>query len=133
MREKLVWKQDYSVHVPALDAQHKTLMMINKLSEEECDHALVSWAFEELAVYVKEHFSEEEKRLEKAGYADLAAHKKEHRAFEQWLSAVRQTYAIGVTTPVLLSESVHAFLRDWLVNHILGSDMRYRDLLAEDV
>jgi hemerythrin len=30
----------------------------------------------------------------------------------------------------MLSESVNAFLRDWLVRHILGSDMAYRDTLT---
>ncbi len=131
MTAKLVWKSEYSVGVAELDNQHKQLMsIINKLSTDKCDSAMMIWVFEELEAYTKEHFVAEEKMLKKAGYPELYEHKKEHRAFEQWLSAVRQTYSVGVTSPTLLSESINAFLRDWLVNHILSSDMAYKEQLA---
>lgn len=131
MREPLEWKDEYSVGVPELDRQHRRLIgLINRLSEESVDGVLMGWVFEALETYVKEHFSAEEAMLEAADYADLAEHRRRHRAFEQWLSAVRQTYSLGMTSPDLLAVSVNAFLRDWLVTHILSADMAYRDVLG---
>ena len=122
----LEWKPEYSVGDETLDRQHQGLIrLINKLSEETGTTSMVGWVFEELKAYTHEHFTAEEQRLKAAGYPDLAEHKKEHRAFEQWLSAVRQTYAMGASAD-LMAGSINAFLRNWLINHILSSDMAYR-------
>lgn len=131
MPEKLVWKQEYSVGVPLLDQQHQGLIeLINLLSEEKVKAGLMGQVFEELEAYTKDHFSAEEKMLKASDYRALKAHKKEHREFEQWLSAVRQTYSVGVASPTILAETVNAFLRDWLINHILSSDMAYKQTLC---
>jgi hemerythrin-like metal-binding protein len=128
--EPLVWKDSYSVGVPLLDTHHKGLIaLINQLGEASADSARIGWVFGELEAYTKDHFAAEEAMLKRAGYGDLKQHRREHHAFEQWLSAVRQTYATGVASPATLADSVNAFLRDWLVNHILSSDMAYRDVL----
>jgi hemerythrin-like metal-binding protein len=131
MADPLTWKDSYSVGVPLLDSHHKGLIaLINRLSAEDPDSDLMGWIFAELEAYTKDHFAAEEALMKEAGYPDLKRHRREHAAFERWLSAVRQTYAIGVASPSMLSETVNAFLRDWLVNHILSSDMAYRDDLG---
>ncbi len=131
MPEKLIWKEEYSVGVPLLDQQHQGLIeLINLLSDEKAKPGLIGQVFQELEAYTKDHFSAEEKMLKASDYGALKAHKKEHRAFEQWLSAVRQTYSVGVTSPTILAETVNAFLRDWLINHILSSDMAYKETLC---
>ncbi len=131
MDEELKWQDRYSVGIDILDNQHKGLIkLINLLGGKTANTALIAQVFEELEAYTKEHFTAEERLLKETGYDDFKAHRKKHKAFEQWLSAVRQTYGVGVTSPTLLAESVNAFLRDWLVNHILSSDMVYKDHLA---
>ena len=131
MSDQLQWKPEYSVGVERLDNQHKGLIdLINLLSNKKANSALMAQIFDELEAYTKEHFTAEERLLKDSSYGNFKAHRKEHKAFEQWLSAVRQTYSVGVTSPTLLAESVNAFLRDWLVNHILSSDMAYKDHLA---
>lgn len=130
MNDPLVWKDEYSVGVPLLDQQHQGLIeLINLLSSQKADAGLIGRVFDELESYTKEHFTCEEDLLKASGYQDLKAHRQEHKAFEQWLSAVRQTYGIGITSPTLLAQSVNAFLRDWLINHILSSDMAYKNHL----
>ena len=131
MTDTLEWKAAYSVGVPLLDEHHKGLIaLINRLSGEPPNSDLMGWIFAELEAYTKDHFAAEEAMLKRAGYPGLKAHRGEHAAFERWLSAVRQTYAVGVASPGMLSETVNAFLRDWLVRHILGSDMAYKDTLS---
>lgn len=131
MSEQLQWKAEYSVGVEELDRQHQGLIeLINLLAQDKINAGLMGRVFEELEAYTKEHFTTEERLLKTANYGELKAHRKEHKAFEQWLSAVRQTYAVGVTSPTLLAVTVNAFLRDWLVNHILSSDMAYKDHVA---
>lgn len=131
MSDLLQWKPEYSVGVEELDRQHRGLIeLINHVSEDDISTGLMGHVFEELQAYTKEHFTTEERLLKTAAYGDLKAHHKEHKAFEQWLSAVRQTYAMGVTSPTLLAATVNTFLRDWLVHHILSSDMAYKDHIA---
>jgi len=126
--QRLAWTDSYSVGVPLLDSQHKGLIdLINRLTDAPSDGAVTGWIIEELDAYTREHFAAEEALLKRAGYQDLKRHKSEHAAFEHWLSAVRQAYATGVASPDMLSENIAAFLREWLVNHILRSDMAYRD------
>ena len=130
-QDRLEWKPEYSVGIEELDRQHQGLIrLINKLSEERGTASMIGYVFDELRVYTREHFTAEEKRLAEAGYPDLKAHKKEHRAFEEWLSAVRQAYSMGGSAD-LLAESINAFLRNWLINHILSSDMAYRPYVAD--
>lgn len=130
MVEKLFWKNEYSVGVDLLDRQHQGLIaLINRLTDVEDDSAGMNRVFDELKIYVKEHFAAEERMLKNAGYPDLKAHHKEHKNFEQWLSAVHQAYSMGATSPAQMAETINAFLRDWLVNHILSSDMAYKDTL----
>lgn len=132
MTDPIHWKDEYSVGVDVLDRQHKGLIkLINRLTSEDADIGMMAWVFDELEAYTKDHFSEEERLMAEAGYPDLATHRKQHHDFEQWLSAVRQTYSIGAASPSLLAETVNAFLADWLVNHILSSDMAYRSALSE--
>ncbi len=130
MNDLLIWKESYSVGVELLDNQHKGLIaLINRLSSAPIDRVTMGKVFDELKMYVKEHFAAEEQLLEKVNFKDLVAHKKEHKHFEQWLSAVNQTYGMAATSPELISESVNEFLCGWLINHILSSDMSYKDVV----
>lgn len=133
MSEPLQWKDDYSVGVEVLDRQHRGLIqLINRLGSDETTADTITRVFEELEAYTKEHFAHEEALMKAADYGDFKAHRQQHKAFEQWLSAVRQSSSMGVTSPSLLIETIDAFLRDWLVNHILSSDMAYKDALKTD-
>lgn len=123
---KIVWKNEYSVGVAILDKQHQGLVkLINRLSEEIQSGGMISYVFAELDQYVKEHFKLEEEMMRQASYKDFEPHKREHRDFVAWQRAVQQANNIGDTSSQFLAESVGSFLRDWLINHILKSDMAY--------
>ena len=123
--KSLQWDETWSVGDTHLDEQHKGLIgLINKLGSG----APVPSVLGELQIYVDEHFRDEERMLEAAGYPDLAAHKLQHAAFEEWLEASRQATRSGEVVG-LLRDSIGSYLKSWLVNHIMVSDKAYSEYL----
>jgi hemerythrin-like metal-binding protein len=129
--DPIVWKEEYNIGIPQIDKQHRKLVsLINHMSQAEMNGGMVSYVFDDLDLYVKEHFRAEEELLRAFEYPDFEAHKQEHRTFEGWLSAVRQSFNLGGSSAHLIAQSMNAYLRNWLINHILESDMAYRDTLT---
>ncbi len=119
--DTLKWNDSYSVGDAHLDEQHKGLIqLINRLG----GGASVPVVLDELQTYVDEHFRDEERMMEDAGYPDLTAHKLQHAAFEEWLEASRQACRSGEVVG-LLRDSISSYLKTWLINHILVSDKAY--------
>lgn len=128
----LEWKESYSVGVPQLDRQHKMLVdLINRLQTADQDGDVMPEVFDALRTYVREHFRTEEALLERAGYPELAEHRREHQVFVDWLKAVQSAYGLGGAASFLINDSVVAFLKNWLVSHILVSDRAYAETLAQ--
>jgi hemerythrin len=120
------WKPEYSVKVAEIDKQHQKLVaLINELytaMESGRGKQAVSAAIAGLGNYTETHFAYEEKLLAAHGYPALAAQKKEHEAFVVKVKEFKtqaDAGSVGVTL------QVGAFLKDWLTNHILKSDMAY--------
>jgi len=119
------WKPEYSVGDDHLDAQHRGLIdLINMLDDE----SRTAEVLDRLEIYVDEHFRDEEGMLEKADYPDLAAHKKQHEAFEEWLAVSRRAFREPEVAS-MLRENIRAYLKAWLVNHIMVSDKDYSSWL----
>ena len=124
--DSLAWDDSYSVGDARLDEQHKGLIrLINKLGSG----APVPVVLDELQIYVDEHFRDEERMMETAGYPDIVAHKLQHAAFEEWLEASRQACRSGEVVG-LLRESIASYLKTWLVTHIMVSDKAYSGYLT---
>lgn len=120
-----IWRPEYSVGDEHLDGQHRGLIELIDLLENE---SRMGEVLERLEIYVDEHFRDEEGMLEKAGYPDLAAHKQQHKAFEEWLSVSRRAFRESEVS-TMLRESISAYLKSWLVNHIMVSDKDYASWL----
>ncbi|KAF5088120.1 hemerythrin family protein [Methanospirillum sp. J.3.6.1-F.2.7.3] len=120
------WSDDLSVQVTEIDNQHKKLIdIINSLHEamlEKKSKEMLAGILDELAAYTVYHFSTEEKYMTEFNYIGLLSHKKEHDAFvskiESFISAY-QSNKLG------LSMELMSFLRDWVSNHIKGTDKKY--------
>lgn len=125
----LAWKSDWNTGFSSIDAQHKKLLQaINALNRDfdpKADAALVDKLFDALEAYARIHFKEEEVLMLQAGYEGLSAQKEEHQEFMDHITELRK----NLEDPLDFHEVLHrtqAFLLDWLVNHILESDMAYR-------
>ena len=122
----MTWKDEFSVKVSMIDQQHKKLIaLLNDLFDglrEQKGKVVVERILGELVSYTEGHFSTEERLMKTNGYPEFAQHKIEHDALTKKVVDFQREYNAGRTNvPV---ELLH-FLRDWLSNHILGTDKRY--------
>ena len=137
MIESTVWRDSYSVGHPLLDAQHRRLLGLCERLTELDEQSEVRPAAErasaihgilhELADYSRVHFAAEEKMLAECGYPGLAEQQAEHGEYqEKLLDFLLRAMDSEVATGELI-----AFLAQWWVDHILVSDMPYKDYLPK--
>jgi len=124
------WDQKLSVGIAQIDMQHKKLVgMINDMyqamSQGKGNEALAS-VLKDLIAYTRTHFAAEEKLMQTHGYPDFAAHKTQH---DQLTKQVMDLQADFNAQKVAISTKTAAFLKDWLVNHIMGTDKKYAPYL----
>ncbi len=122
----LNWSDDLSVKVNGLDNQHKKLVdLINDLHnamKEGKGKEKLGAILNELISYTKYHFSAEEKLMQDKNYPGYRQHKDEHDALTKKVIEFSDQFAAG---SVFLSNEVLVFLKDWLVDHIKGTDKKY--------
>lgn len=120
------WRSEYSVGHAEIDQQHRKLVdIINSLHDsmklggkpEDLKRIL-----NDLVNYTRFHFSHEEKLMERAGYADLANHKRVHRSMVEQVENFRREVESSRTG---FSIKLMGFLKNWLTDHILGTDQKY--------
>lgn len=121
------WNDRMSVGVSVLDADHKKLVsMVNDLYDAiqaGKGKEKVGPVLDGLIDYTKAHFAREEQYFAQTGYPDSPAHKKEHTELTRQVADVQSKYKAGATST--LSLEVMNFLKNWLINHIQGSDKKY--------
>ncbi len=126
------WSDEYSVNVSGFDTQHKKLVdLINELHsamKEGKSKEVLGKIIGELISYTKFHFSAEETLMVQAKYPGLAKHKEEHEAFTKKVLEFEEKFQRG---SVVLSQEIILFLKDWLINHIQGTDKKYSPFLAK--
>lgn len=125
-----VWSDRYSVNINEIDNQHKKLVdLLNSLHDSMKagrGNEVLGKTLTELIQYVGTHFATEEKLFRTYGYPEYSAHKAEHDKLTQKAIELQKNFQQGA--PVLTVE-VLGFLKDWLQNHILGTDKKYSQFL----
>ncbi len=127
----LEWTSALSVGVPEFDNQHRGLFdLINRLYEAMQageSRAIIADVFDKLIAYTVSHFNAEETAFEQYGYPDAPEHVRAHRELVAQATELRTEFAAGRS---MIAMDVADFLRDWVVNHIQGTDRRYTDFFA---
>lgn len=125
---RFVWKPEYAVGVPEIDRHHQDLFaLVDRIERTGLGERDLVGLIARLDEDMAKHFREEEAHMREIGYPDLARHAREHRGFLEWLDSVKRTYARSGEAPFALAEQVNAYMEQWFVNHILRSDMAYRE------
>ncbi len=125
------WRPEYSVGVDRMDRQHMYLIsLIQKITEaaETYDAKAIVETILDMKDYAEIHFADEEAIMERRGYPGLAKHKQVHEWF------FRQTEAFLddlEAAPLAVTVEVVAFLKEWLVNHILKTDGDYAEYFTQ--
>lgn len=123
----LEWSEKLVLGIPSIDAQHKQLVeMMNELYagfEAGKGREVVGPILDRLINYTATHFKHEEDFFDQTGYAETKHHKKEHENLVKRVLEVQAQFKANKES--ILTQDLMAFLRNWLVDHILGSDKRY--------
>jgi len=130
--EQITWAPSFSVGNEKLDEQHKRLIqIINRLiveSQAVIKSEAVSDLLSEMMNYAQEHFTTEEELLRQHSYPHLEEHIAEHQAFQDKIVDFRSAIMLNVED---IPESMLQYLRNWLMEHILKSDMAYKFFFLE--
>lgn len=121
------WSGKYRVGIARVDQQHKKLVMLinalaRQLTEQAAPGALTK-VLDELASYTNYHFKAEENLMRQHRVdADFQeAHRQAHASFIQEITRAADLIR---KNPEQISTRTLTFLSRWLIQHILGTDMR---------
>jgi hemerythrin len=120
------WTDTLSVGVNEIDTQHKNLVCyLNDLhfamSQGKGKEILQSLLVR-LVAYTQVHFAAEEKYMKQWNYPGYVYHKGEHDAFVKKVAEFKAKFEAGQTA---LSIEILNFLKEWVGNHIQGTDKKY--------
>ena len=125
-RAFIIWNESYSVGISKIDVQHKKLIdILNNLYESFVDQTTgqkIELILMDLADYADYHFQTEEELFDEHDYPDKEKHIDEHIEFIQKLVEFNNDFKAGQSS---VTFQIMNFLRNWLINHICGSDQAY--------
>ncbi len=122
----LEWTDTLSVGVTKIDQEHQQLVkIVNTLYEavmaRKSQEILKPILFE-MAKYAASHFCTEETYMDHYGYPAMDAHVQEHQNFVNKIEQFVQQFEAG---KLFLTTEIMDFLKNWLINHIQGTDKKY--------
>lgn len=115
------WTPDLDSGIALVDEQHKILVRcINELHEANSrkDFAAEGKIIEDLIRYTVEHFTDEERLMDEAGYPLSKQHKAIHQRFVSKVGEMQQSHQAGQDIGQTLLDVLHS----WLFTHISHHD-----------
>jgi hemerythrin-like metal-binding protein len=126
------WKPEYSVGIASIDMQHRRLInLINRLQtavDYSTGEVFEHEALDELVDYTRTHFKYEEDLMEEHGYPGFEGHREEHLRMIARVEQVLEDYKRDQDEAM---QKATDFLKDWLINHINGTDKQYSQFLQD--
>ncbi len=124
------WKEVYATGINSMDKEHRGLVdQINLLyvavREKHGDEVIVP-ILVTLEKYTVEHFRHEEKLMAEYQYPGLVEHKEVHKSLIAEIDRFKQ---LSNASTEELAKELLAFLRKWLLEHILKVDKEYGSFL----
>jgi hemerythrin len=127
----IAWREAMCVGDPTIDDDHKHLVdMINEFEvaiSGHIEHKKVAHVLLGLVEYTGQHFTREEEIQLKIRYPYAESHRRQHRDVLKKLSVVLAEYTAshGEIRDTMI-RNMSRFLKEWLVDHIIESDLRMR-------
>lgn len=125
------WRDEYSIHVHSIDAQHRNLFALaqelHDAMSEGRGKIAVAGTLDRLVRYVDTHLAHEERLMEQRQYPALAEHRLEHRQFARQVRKFQQDFESGAAMTVQLLN----LLRNWLTHHVCESDQEIAPYLKD--
>lgn len=127
----IMWREEYSVGDPVLDGQHQRLFdILNGLYGEISSRPneklqLIPEVVERFFDYLQYHFHCEELHMEKVSLTESDEHVKNHQQILKRLEEIKDRLIANETD---LTADLIIFFEEWLIDHILEEDMKYKGL-----
>ncbi len=116
------WSDKFEIGVQEMDEEHKFLInKINIFVRALNGDGNPEKSFQDMKAFTIKHFEDEERYMKSFNYSSFEAHKKIHIA----LLAKVQSFENELKNGTIDKTRVVAFLKNWLVSHILGVDTQY--------
>lgn len=130
------WKDEYSVGIETIDNQHKHLFELGGRivdladANDDFDHYdEIMEVIQELKDYTVYHFGFEEDLMQKYAYNDYETHKFHHFfAVKKIHKFEEEDFDENQKDAVM---KMVAFISDWVTNHILQEDQKYKDFFIK--
>jgi hemerythrin-like metal-binding protein len=127
------WSDKFSVGNAVIDEDHQAFFEIAALlrdfdKERQGSHVIVESALNLLNEYVNGHFLREEKAMKKINFIGYDEHLARHVIFREKIKEIIIKYNGGVASA---SDYLHKFVIEWLTDHILKEDMKFKTLIGE--
>lgn len=123
------WSPKLDVGIEEINRQHQRLIYIAnelyRLKLRDGDHHALQRLVDSLINYTATHFNYEELLMERNGYPDLENHKVRHNDLVQ--DVIRFKKRVDNHEDVI--DELLEFVKAWLMNHIMKSDMAYKEHL----
>jgi len=125
----IIWRDEYSVGVKALDEQHlKIVQLINNLikhhdADADADSEIISEALDEMIKYIQQHLDYEEKLLKENNYPDFSDHASGHLKYIEQVTQLSFKMMAGDNN---IRVELLKFLNNWWEEHILIEDQKYQ-------
>ena len=131
------WKEKYSVGVEKFDKQHKQLLKIGRdlvsafenMEKGIDQYDLIVELLQEMQEYTEYHFESEEKAMAEIEYPELEKHKEVHQKFVNKLKNI-DLENIDEDQKQFSMELLD-FVANWIEQHILGEDQKYKPFFAD--
>ncbi len=128
----LVWDDDLSVGIQAMDEDHKHLLnLINNLRASvlcNTGEAFERQNLDDLLEYTRSHLKREEALLEEHGFPNYEGHKAQH---DQMISYVESYVRKYQEQGRKILPEIADYLTLWLTDHIKVTDKQYSAYLAD--
>ncbi len=132
-RKYIKWNNKYCMGISIIDEEHKKLIgILNKTidAKEHSDNKEeLMEVLEEMTKFALEHFTTEENYMREFNYPEYQHHSEEHSDFFNKTIAYFDRVVNG---DYHISNELIEYLRQWLVNHIQGSDRQYMDCFKKN-
>lgn len=123
------WSNRYKLNVPEVDAQHRrwfdlTGAFLALARARQADNAVIEAALVDIVDYTRQHFADEEALMRRIRFpsSEYECHRNIHREFTARAERMAEQWVAGQVTE---APAVAAFMSEWLVGHILSTDIKY--------
>ena len=103
-------------------------MSVNDAMKQGKGKDLPGRIISDLCIHAGSHFQTEEKHFDRHKYPETQSHKVKRAEFVKRIADFKNDYESG---KVAMTVDLMNFLKDWLKNHIQGTDKKYSSFFNE--